>query len=269
MDLNAYQTGKLECIGVSQLDNAAQREQRSMPAAPSPRRGADPSHSASILRFPDSQFASGELRAALARMGRTVALKRAMDIVVASAALVLLSPALLIVAGLIRLTSAGPAIFRQRRTGQDGKEFVIFKFRTMYSELQDVSGVKHTVQDDPRVTAIGRFLRKYSIDELPQLANVLWGDMSIVGPRAHAVGMLALGVPYDQFVRDYDLRHLVKPGLTGQAQVKGYRGEVCDEAHARGRIAEDLDYVRNLSLWRDVKIMALTLPAVISGKSAF
>jgi lipopolysaccharide/colanic/teichoic acid biosynthesis glycosyltransferase len=269
VDLNAYQTGKAECIGVSQLDNAAQKEQRSNPSGVVSRRVGEPAHSAAILKFPEAQNLAVDLRGNLARMKATVAMKRAMDIVLSIAAMIVLSPVLLTVAALIRLTSAGPAVFRQRRTGQNGKEFVIYKFRTMHIELQDVSGVRHTVQNDPRVTSIGRFLRKYSIDELPQLANVLMGEMSIVGPRAHAVGMLALGVPYDQFVRDYDLRHLVKPGLTGQAQVKGYRGEVCDEAHARGRVAEDLDYVRNLSLWRDVKIMALTLPAVISGKSAF
>jgi polysaccharide biosynthesis protein PslA len=233
-----------------------------------PRRGAELSNSASILRFPESTTIGTEIRDKLKLSATIIALKRAMDIAVAGLALVLLSPLLLTVGALIRLTSAGPALFRQRRTGLNGAEFTIFKFRTMYSELQDVTGVRHTVQDDPRVTQIGRVLRKYSIDELPQLLNVLAGDMSIVGPRAHAVGMLALGVPYNQFVRDYDLRHLVRPGLTGQAQVRGFRGEVVDEAHARGRIAEDLDYVRNMSLLRDVKIMLLTLPAVLSGKAA-
>lgn len=254
---------------MSPSENAAPQEQRSKPTNVPTRRMADPAQSASILRFPEAQSYAAELRNALDRSASTVAMKRVMDIVVASLALIVLTPLLLTVAGLIRLTSIGPAVFRQRRTGLNGKEFTIFKFRTMYSELEDVSGVKHTVENDPRVTPLGRILRKYSIDELPQLVNVIWGDMSIVGPRAHAVGMKALGVPYDEFVRDYDLRHLVKPGLTGQAQVRGYRGEVRDEAHARGRIAEDLDYVRNMSLWLDVKIMVLTLPAVISGRAAF
>jgi polysaccharide biosynthesis protein PslA len=267
--LNAFQTGKSELSGVSQLEPASTNEKLTGSALSPARRAAESSGSAAILRFPEAQNLASEIRGRLEVEKSVVAWKRVMDIVVAVCALIVLSPLLMTVAALIRLTSSGPAVFRQRRTGLNGIEFTILKFRTMYSELQDVSGVKHTVQDDPRVTAIGRILRKYSIDELPQLFNVLRGEMSIVGPRAHAVGMLALGVPYNQFVRDYDLRHLVKPGLTGQAQVKGYRGEVSDEAHARGRIVEDLDYVRNLSLWRDVKIMALTLPAVVSGKAAF
>lgn len=252
---------------MSKLETAAAKEQRSELAAAG-RRSVE-GQTASILRFPESQSVAGEIRSRLDRKEWTIAAKRAMDVVVAVSALIVLALPLLIVAGLIRLTSSGPAVFRQRRTGLNGTEFTILKFRTMYAELQDVSGVKHTVQDDPRVTPIGKALRKYSIDELPQLINVVTGDMSIVGPRAHAVGMLALGTPYDQLVRDYDLRHMVKPGLTGQAQVKGYRGEVVDEAHARGRVAEDLDYVRNLSLWRDLKILALTLPAVVSGRAAF
>jgi polysaccharide biosynthesis protein PslA len=252
---------------VSHLEQAATQEQSAALGTALARRTGIPA-SAEILKFPETPVAI-EIKSRLAASAATVKAKRYLDIFVALAALIILSPLLLVCAALIRLTSAGPAVFRQKRTGLNGQEFTIFKFRTMYSELADPTGVKHTVQDDPRVTAIGRILRKYSIDELPQLVNVLRGEMSIVGPRAHAVGMLALGVPYNQFVRDYDLRHLVKPGLTGQAQVRGYRGEVCDEAHARGRVVEDLDYVRNLSIWRDLKIMALTLPAVISGKAAF
>ena len=252
---------------MSQLEQAAAQELKPTESQGLPRRASVPA-SAEILRFPETPLAI-EIKSFLQGAAATVRMKRVMDIAVALCALTVLSPFLLLFAALIRLTSSGPAVFRQQRTGLNGKEFTILKFRTMYSELADPSGVKHTVQDDPRVTPIGRFLRKFSIDELPQLVNVLKGEMSIVGPRAHAVGMLALGVPYNQFVRDYDLRHLVKPGLTGQAQIKGYRGEVVDEAHARGRVAEDLDYVRNLSIWRDIKIMILTLPAVISGKAAF
>lgn len=247
---------------------AAVREKRDPLIAGVRSRAADQA-TAEILRFPDTAPLAQDFEAILTRKSRTLTLKRVMDVVVASIALVLLSPLLLVTAGMIRLTSAGPAVFRQRRTGLNGKEFTILKFRTMYCDLQDVSGVKHTVKDDPRVTPVGSVLRKLSIDELPQLLNVLHGDMSLVGPRAHPVGMLALGVPYGQFVRGYDLRHVLKPGLTGQAQIKGYRGEVADEAHARGRIAEDLDYIRNVSIGRDLKILVLTLPAVISGRAAF
>lgn len=252
---------------MSPIEQAATQEQPSVSTLAQPRRHGQPA-SADILRFPETQQAL-DIRSGLERAKLTLRLKRILDIVIASLGFAVVSPILLLFAALIRLTSAGPALFRQRRTGLNGKEFTIFKFRTMYSELADPTGVKHTVQNDPRVTPVGRILRKYSIDELPQLWNVLRGEMSIVGPRAHAVGMLVLGVPYNQFVRDYDVRHLVRPGLTGQAQIKGYRGEVTDEAHARGRVAEDLDYVAKLSIWRDLKIMALTLPAVISGKAAF
>ncbi|HAH11029.1 MAG TPA: exopolysaccharide biosynthesis protein [Alphaproteobacteria bacterium] len=195
--------------------------------------------------------------------------KRALDIVVAIIALIVLAVPLLLVTLLVRLTSAGPAIFRQKRAGLRGKVFTIYKFRSMYVAEQDLSGIKHTVKDDPRVTPLGLILRKYSLDELPQLVNVLKGDMSIVGPRAHAIGMKALGVPYHVLVRDYSLRHLVRPGITGLAQIRGFRGEVDTEAHARGRIANDLDYVRGLSIWSDVKIMVLTIPAVISGRAAY
>lgn len=252
---------------MSPIEQAATQEQPSVSTQAQPRRHGQPG-SADILRFPETQQAL-DIRSGLERAKLTLRLKRVLDVVIASLGLAVASPILLLFAALIRLNSAGPAVFRQRRTGLNGKEFTIFKFRTMYSELADPTGVKHTVQNDPRVTPVGRILRKYSIDELPQLWNVLRGEMSIVGPRAHAVGMLVLGVPYNQFVRDYDVRHLVRPGLTGQAQIKGYRGEVTDEAHARGRVAEDLDYVGKLSIWRDLKIMVLTLPAVISGKAAF
>lgn len=241
---------------------------RTKPGA-APFKSAAKQTSAEIFRFPDPAPVGADLKTHLRRKTATLTAKRVLDVAIGSLALLILSPLLLLLAGLIRLTSAGPAVFRQRRTGLNGDAFTIFKFRTMYCDLQDVSGVKHTIQDDPRVTPIGRLLRKLSIDELPQLWNVVRGDMSLVGPRAHPVGMLALGVPYGQFVREYDLRHLVKPGLTGQAQIKGYRGEVTDEAHARGRVAEDLDYIRNVSIWRDLKIMVLTLPAVISGRAAF
>jgi polysaccharide biosynthesis protein PslA len=224
---------------------------------------------AEILRFPDTGRASLELRQLISSRGLTLTAKRTLDVLVAGAAVLVLAVPLLLIAALVRVTSAGPAIFRQKRTGLNGSDFTILKFRTMYVELQDHTGIRHTVENDPRVTPVGKVLRKLSLDELPQLLNVLWGDMSIVGPRAHAVGMLALGVPYNVLVNEYDLRHLVRPGITGQAQINGYRGEVNDETHARGRIAEDLDYVRNMSIWRDLKIMALTLPAVMSGRAAF
>jgi lipopolysaccharide/colanic/teichoic acid biosynthesis glycosyltransferase len=222
---------------------------------------------ADVLPFPELTQAA-VLRDVVRQKSRTQNVKRATDFFVASVALVMLSPLLLLIAALVRLTSRGPALFQQPRTGLNGTTFTVLKFRSMYVELQDVSGLKHTVEADPRVTPLGRILRKFSLDELPQLLNVLRGEMSIVGPRAHAVNMLALGVPYDVLVKSYELRHLVKPGITGLAQVRGYRGEVTDENHARNRIQADLEYVRTANFWLDLQVMLKTIPAVISGRAA-
>lgn len=223
---------------------------------------AAPARSADIVRFPDAFPQQGAARQT------SLSYKRSLDVVVGGLALIALSVPMALIAVLVRVTSRGPAIFVQPRAGLNGTPFTCYKFRTMYVDQQDVSGLKHTVENDPRVTPLGRVLRKLSLDELPQLFNVLMGDMSIVGPRAHAVGMLALGVPYNVLVKDYDRRHLVRPGMTGLAQVRGFRGEVCDEAHARGRIAADLEYIGKASLWLDLKLMALTIPAVMSGRAA-
>lgn len=196
------------------------------------------------------------------------ALKRGFDIVVASILLIILSPVMLAVAAAVALTSRGPVFFAQRRWGKGNTPFRLYKFRSMYVDLQDVTGVAHTVQNDPRVTAVGRFIRRTSLDELPQLINVLKGDMSLVGPRAHALGMHAVGVRYEDLVPEYFARHTVRPGMTGLAQVRGLRGEVVDEAHARGRVEADLEYIRTYSLWQDIKIMFWTIPAVLLGKAA-
>jgi lipopolysaccharide/colanic/teichoic acid biosynthesis glycosyltransferase len=180
------------------------------------------------------------------------------DISVAGMALVLLAPLFLVIALAIKLSSPGPVMFRQDRYGLDGQLFRIFKFRTMATEACDKSGVCQTVKDDPRVTRIGRLLRKTSFDELPQLFNILKREMSVVGPRPHVPGMLANGVPYEEFDPRYMLRHQVRPGLTGLAQVNGFRGETTTETAARGRLDYDLAYIEKRSIGLDVKITLKT-----------
>jgi exopolysaccharide biosynthesis polyprenyl glycosylphosphotransferase len=187
------------------------------------------------------------------------AMKRMLDIVLAGLGLLALLPLLLIVALLIKLDSPGGVFFRQKREGLDGKLFSVYKFRTMRTELGDTSGVTQTVSGDPRVTPIGRFLRRTSIDELPQLINVLTGDMSLVGPRPHVPGMLAGGVQYRELVSYYDERHRVRPGITGWAQVNGLRGSTVDHRVAIARIDYDIAYIENWSLGLDLKILFLTV----------
>ncbi len=199
----------------------------------------------------------------------SLAAKRALDVIVAAAALVVLSPLLLVVALLVKATTPGPALFAQARWGKDNRVIRIWKFRSMYVDKQDVSGVRQTVACDPRVTPIGRFLRKSSIDELPQLWNVLIGDMSLVGPRPHAIGMKAAGIPYEVAAPGYFARHAMRPGLTGLAQVRGWRGEVADLDHARARLSADLEYIETYAFGRDLAILAATVPAVLTGRSAF
>ena len=188
--------------------------------------------------------------------------KRVFDTAIAALALVLLSPLFAIVALLIRLDSPGPVFFLQRRYGFNQEPFRIVKFRTM-TALEDNANLISATRFDPRVTRIGAFLRRTSIDELPQLLNVLAGDMSLVGPRPHA---LAHDQRYDSRIAQYARRHNVKPGITGWAQVCGLRGEIASEEKMRRRVEHDLYYVDNWSLWFDVKIIALT---VFSSKAHF
>lgn len=196
-------------------------------------------------------------------------LKRLMDIVVSATALVFLMPFLLFVAALVRLDSPGPALFTQDRWGEGCRRIRIFKFRSMRSDLCDKSGIRQTTEQDPRVTRLGAILRRTNIDELPQLFNVLRGDMSLVGPRCHAIGMLAGGLPYEVLVPEYHRRHVMRPGITGLAQMRGLRGPTGRRAKARARIACDLHYVENFSIWLDLRILVGTLLAEIRGGSGF
>lgn len=198
-----------------------------------------------------------------------LAIKRSLDIVVSFAAVMILLPLLAVVALAIKANSRGPVLFKQVRWGVAGSTFEVLKFRSMRVDECDVSGVAQTVKDDPRITLVGSWLRKSNIDELPQLFNVLKGDMSLVGPRCHPVGMLAAGVPYEDLVHNYHLRHSMRPGITGLAQIRGLRGPTVRASKARQRIACDLYYIRHFSLWLDVKIIAGTIKQELLGGTGF
>ena len=186
--------------------------------------------------------------------------KRSLDLLVASAAILVLLPLLAGAAMAIRIDSAGSSIFRQRRNGFDQRTFTIYKFRTM-SEMEDSGSVPQASRDDARVTRVGRYLRRSSIDELPQLWNVVRGDMSLVGPRPHA---LAHDEHYEQEIGDYCVRHHVKPGITGWAQVNGLRGETRDTARMERRVEFDIWYITNWSLLLDLRIILRTCLEVLT-----
>ena len=196
-------------------------------------------------------------------------IKRLMDIVLSLIFLVSLSPFLLFIYILVRIDSGGPAIFSQYRWGKDGKRIKVYKFRSMRIAHCDPTGIEQTTENDPRLTSIGLFLRQSNIDELPQLWNVLKGDMSLVGPRCHVLGMLAGGMPYEELVPEYHIRHQVRPGLTGLAQVRGFRGPTVKAAKARARIASDLFYIEHYSLWLDIKILIATILVEFRGGRGF
>ncbi len=190
--------------------------------------------------------------------------KRAFDLIVASGILLLFAPLLACVALLIRLDSAGPVFFLQRRYGFNQRPFRIIKFRTM-TTVEDGDVVVQATRSDKRVTRVGRWLRRFSIDELPQLLNVLMGDMSLVGPRPHA---LSHNREYEQKISLYARRHNVKPGITGWAQVNGLRGETDTDEKMLKRVEHDLHYIDNWSLWLDVKILILTALSRRSHRNA-
>jgi putative colanic acid biosynthesis UDP-glucose lipid carrier transferase len=182
-------------------------------------------------------------------------LKRAEDLVLASLILILVSPLLFFIALGVKLSSPGPIIFKQRRYGLDGHEIMVYKFRTM-KVCEDGRDISQATKNDSRVTAFGRFLRRTSLDELPQFFNVVKGSMSIVGPRPHAV---AHNEYYRRLIPGYMLRHKVRPGLTGWAQINGWRGETETLEKMEKRVEYDLDYLRRWSLWFDLKIIIITI----------
>lgn len=198
-----------------------------------------------------------------------LACKRLIDIYVSLGALIALSPLFLVIAVMIKRDSPGPVFFSQIRWGRDCKKIKIYKFRSMRIELGDETGVRQTVENDPRVTKIGNFIRRTNIDELPQLINVLKGDMSLIGPRCHAIGMLACGMPFEELVPEYHQRHVMRPGLSGLAQIRGWRGPTTRRGEARARVMCDLYYVSNFSLLLDFRILLATLRSEIGRGTGF
>ena len=197
------------------------------------------------------------------------AVKWAEDKLIAGILLAILAPVMLGLALLIKLDTAGPVFFGQRRFGFNNEVIRVLKFRTMRVDLADPSGARRTIAGDPRVTRLGRVLRRLSLDELPQLINVIRGDMSLVGPRPHAVMMQVGERLYGDAVAQYLHRHRVKPGITGWAQVNGLRGEVDTLEKGAARVAYDIHYIENWSLWLDLKILLRTVAVVCAGEGAW
>jgi putative colanic acid biosysnthesis UDP-glucose lipid carrier transferase len=191
--------------------------------------------------------------------------KRATDVLISATALLLVAPIMIMIAILVRMSSPGPIIFRQRRYGLNGEEITVYKFRTM-TVTEDGPTVVQATKSDPRMTRIGRFLRRYSLDELPQLINVLEGPMSLVGPRPHAV---AHNEHYRKLISGYMVRHKVKPGITGLAQVNGLRGETRNIEQMEERVRFDLEYLRTWSLRLDLEILVKTVLCVFNDAKAF
>jgi len=194
-----------------------------------------------------------------------VVVKRILDVVVSGVLLVILLPVFVVIGCALLLESGSPVFFRQRRGGLNGRPFLIMKFRTM-RVLEDGANLAQATKGDARVTRVGRFLRRTSLDELPQLWNVLCGEMSLVGPRPHA---LAHDLKYSMLIPVYPLRQRMKPGITGLAQVGGLRGETATVEAMAGRVETDIRYVNNWTLWLDLKILVRTAYVVLFDRNAF
>lgn len=192
-------------------------------------------------------------------------LKRLCDIILSTVILAVTFPVFMVISILVKITSKGPVIFKQKRYGLEGKEITVYKFRTM-KVMEDGEKVEQARKNDTRLTRIGGFLRKTSLDELPQFINVLQGRMSIVGPHPHAI---AHNEEYRKVINGYMIRHKVLPGITGWAQVNGYRGETETVDKMVARIQHDIDYIRNWSIALDLKIIVKTLLVVFTDKQAY
>ncbi|RCS23095.1 undecaprenyl-phosphate glucose phosphotransferase [Phyllobacterium salinisoli] len=195
--------------------------------------------------------------------------KRAFDIAFSLFGIIVFSPIMLLTALAIRLESKGPVIFKQQRHGFNNEIIKVWKFRSMYIEQCDPTAKKAVTKDDPRVTRVGRFIRKTSIDELPQFFNSLVGTLSLVGPRPHAIAALSHNVLYNEVVDGYFARHKVKPGVTGWAQINGWRGEIDNAEKIKMRTEFDLYYIENWSLWFDLKILFLTPIRLLNTDNAY
>ena len=196
-------------------------------------------------------------------------LKRVFDLLISSASILLLSPILIGTAIAIRCESEGPIIFKQKRLGFNNEEVTVFKFRSLYHKHTDHSAKKSVTKDDPRVTKVGRFIRKTSIDELPQLFNVLMGTLSLVGPRPHVPNQLANNLLFEEVADGYMARHKVKPGITGWAQIHGWRGEIDTDDKLKQRVQHDIYYIENWSLALDLYILASTPFRLLNQKGAY
>lgn len=195
--------------------------------------------------------------------------KRAFDIVFSLLGIIIFSPIMLATAIAVKLDSKGPVLFRQKRHGFNNEVIEVYKFRSMYTEMSDPSAKRAVTKNDPRVTRVGRIIRKTSIDELPQFFNSLFGSLSLVGPRPHAVAAQSHNLLYNEVVDGYFARHRVKPGVTGWAQINGWRGEMDTDEKIRMRTEYDLYYIENWSLWFDLKILLLTPIRLLNTENAY
>ena len=199
-----------------------------------------------------------------------VVMKWLFDKIVGTLALIALSPVMLAVAIAVKLDSRGPVLFKQRRYGFNNEVVEVYKFRSMYADQADPAAKKLVTKNDPRVTRVGRFIRRTSLDELPQLFNVVFtGDLSLVGPRPHAVHAKAENHLYDEAVDGYFARHRVKPGITGWAQINGWRGETDSKEKIQRRVEHDLFYIENWSILFDIYILARTPFALLKSEGAY
>jgi Undecaprenyl-phosphate glucose phosphotransferase len=197
------------------------------------------------------------------------AVKEIEDRVLAAIMIVLLSPVMIAVALAVKFTSKGPIIFRQKRHGFNNQLVEVYKFRSMFTDMSDANASKLVTRGDPRVTPVGRFIRKSSLDELPQLFNVLKGELSLVGPRPHATACKAGERLYNEVVDGYYARHRMKPGITGLAQIHGWRGETDTEEKLQRRVEYDIQYIDNWSVWMDLYILAMTPVSLLNTKNAY
>jgi len=238
-----------------------------MPAAQSKRNSgvAEPMHALSAAAFGVANRRATPFVSQATLDGPNCAIKRAFDVVVSLIMGVALSPLLFVVAIAVKVDTPGPIFFLQWRGGLNGRPFRIVKFRTMTC-MEDGVAVRQVRPGDARVSRVGRVFRRYSIDELPQLFNVLRGDMSLVGPRPHA---LVHDATYLRLVAAYSDRQSVRPGMTGWAQVNGCRGETRDATSMQRRVEHDLDYIRHWSFWFDLQIMAMTVTVMLRPNEAY
>jgi len=195
--------------------------------------------------------------------------KRAFDIVFSLLGIIVLSPVMAATAIAIKLDSKGPVLFKQKRHGFNNEVVEVYKFRSMYTDRSDPTARQAVTKGDPRVTRVGRFIRKTSIDELPQFFNALFGSLSLVGPRPHAVAAQTHNLLYNEVVDGYFARHRVKPGVTGWAQINGWRGEMDTDEKIKMRTEYDLHYIENWSLWFDLKILFLTPIRLLNTENAY